>query len=290
VNAPALPELHDDEATLDVLFVPPWRFHGRPQVGIALHFTWREFAHWLSQPTIGEAKDVAGAWSPALYHDEVRRKAALVRAHALVVDVDDNGDVDRVADVLSRYRAIVHSTFSATPEAPRCRLVLALTEAVDAATYEAAHAVVRKHLRAGGIVADEGAKDASRVSYVPVVRAAHTYRYRLLDGAALDARSMLAAQPPPPAHVAPRPPTPEHADAYVRAALRRAADSVAGSSPGTRHYALSREAFTLARLGVSDMEIEHALLPAFIASAGEGRGREGVRTIRDAIRARRGAA
>ena len=55
--------------------------------------TWSELARYLSRPTVGEAKDEAGAWSPALYRANVRRKAALVRAHAIVVDVDDAGDV-----------------------------------------------------------------------------------------------------------------------------------------------------------------------------------------------------
>jgi hypothetical protein len=53
---------------------------------------------------------------------------------------------------------------------------------------------------------------------------------------------------------------------------------------------LSREAFALARLGLSDAEIADALLPAFLAAAGERREAEGTRTIRDAVRARRGAA
>lgn len=279
-----------DDHALDVLFVPWWAFRRTPQMGIAVRFTWGELARWLATPTIGRVKDHAGAWSPALYRDNVRRKTALVHACALVVDVDEGGEVDRVAGVLSRYRAIVHSTFSSTADAPRCRIVLPLAEPIDVATYEASHAIVRAHLRTASIEADEGAKDASRVSYAPVVRAAKEYRFRDLHGAPLDARAMLAAQPPPPPRSVPRLPAPEHADAYARAALRRGADAVAGSSPGTRHYALSREAFTLARLDVRDDEIARALLPAFVASAGEARTDEGERTIRDAVRARRGAA
>lgn len=197
--------------------------------------------------------------------------------------------MERVAAVVARYRAIVHSTFSSTPDAPRCRIVLALAEPIDATTYEATHAVVRARLRGAGVSADEGAKDASRVSYAPVVRPGASYHYRSIDGAPLDARAVLAAQPPPP-RSAPRLPPPEHADAYVRAALRRAADTVAGSSPGARHYALCREAYALARLGVDEAQIASALLPAFVASAGEARRHEGERSIRDAVRARRGAA
>jgi hypothetical protein len=76
----------------------------------------------------------------------------------------------------------------------------------------------------------------------------------------------------------------------VRAALTRAADAVSSAGEGIRHYTLSREAFALARLGLSDAQIESVLLPAFVAAAGERREREGARTIQDAIKARRGAA
>jgi hypothetical protein len=168
--------------------------------------------------------------------------------------------------------------------------VLALAEPIDAATYERTHAIVRAHLRRADLVADEGAKDASRLSYSPVRRPGARYRFATVDGVPLDARAVLAAQPPPPPRILPRPVAPEHADAYLRAALRRAADAIASASPGERHYALSREAFSLARLGLDEGQIVSALLPAFVAAAGERREYEGGRTIRDAIRARRGAA
>lgn len=274
---------------LDVLFVSPERFRCSPQVGTPCRMTWNELARWLSQPSVGESKDAAGAWSPALYADNVRRKGNLVSIGALVVDVDQAGDVDRVADVVLGYRSIVHETFSSTPDAPRCRLVLALAGPIDAGTYEAVHRVVRTHLAGAGIVADEGAKDASRLSYAPARRSGTGYRFRQLEGRCFDARACLAAQPPPPPRPAPRPPAPEHRDGYVRAALRHAADAVSSASEGIRHYTLSKEAFGLARLGLSDQEITAALLPSFVAAAGERREWEGQRTIRDAIRARRGA-
>ena len=130
--------------------------------------------------------------------------------------------MDRVADVLALYRAVVHATYSSTPERPRCRVVLHLAEPVDAATYERAHTVVRGHLRAAGIVADEGAKDASRVSYSPVVPPGTAYRVRVVDGSPLDARAVLAAQPPVVRPSASAPRAPACGDVYARAALRRA--------------------------------------------------------------------
>jgi hypothetical protein len=206
-----------------------------------------------------------------------------------VIDVDEDGDVDEVAAVVSDYRAVVHETFSSTDAAPRCRLVLALAEPVDGPTYEATHAVVRDHLDDAGVVADIGAKDASRLSYAPVRRPGAGYRFREVEGRPFDARACLSAQPPPAPPSAPRLIAPQHRDAYERAALQRAAEAVSYASEGTRHYMLSREAFSLARLELSDAEIAGTLLPAFVAAAGERREWEGARTIRDAVRARRGA-
>jgi hypothetical protein len=281
-----------EERELDVLIVSPERFRLSPQIGTATRPTWHELALYLSRVTFGDAKDVAGAWSPARYRDNIRRKSALLSIGALVVDIDENGDVDRVAEVVGRYDVIVHETFSSTEGGPRCRVVLHLAEPVDASTYEALHRIVRARLAGAGIVADEGAKDASRLSFAPVRRLGAGYRFRQLDGELLDAARVLAAQPVPPPRPVPRPVAPDHRDAYVRGALRRAAEAVASASEGTRHYALCKEAFGLARLGLSEGEIAAALMPAFISVAGERRELEGRRTIRDAIaaRARRGAA
>jgi hypothetical protein len=275
---------------LDVLYLSPQRFRASPQIGTACRMAWEELGRWLARPSVGDAKDEAGAWSPALYRENVRRKANLVAIGALVVDIDEAGDVDAAADLVARYRAIVHETFSSNNDAPRCRIVLDLVEPVDATTYEATHKIVRAHLGAAGLPADEGAKDASRVSYAPVRRPGAGYRFRMVAGAALDARAVLAAQPPSPPRSSPRPVAPDHRDAYIRGALRRAADAVGAASEGIRHYTLSKEAFALARLGLPQSEVERALLPAFVAAAGERRADEGARTIRDAVRARQGAA
>ncbi len=152
---------------LDVLYISPERFRASPQVGVPCVMPWESLAAYLSRPSVGASKDAEGGISPALYTDSIRRKANLLHVGALVLDLDEGGDVDRVADVLTKYSAVVHETFSSTADAPRCRAYLQLAEPVEAATYERVHAVARKHLSAVGLVADEGAKDASRLSYAP---------------------------------------------------------------------------------------------------------------------------
>lgn len=276
---------------IEILDLSPEAFRRSPQVGTPVRMHWESLAVRMARPTIGDAKDAAGAWSPARYSGDVRRKSAIEAIYALVADVDQGGDVDHAADALARYRAIVHNTFSSTPEAPRCRIVLPLVEPIDVETYDAAHAIVRAHLTAAGIVADNGAKDASRASYWPVVRDPSDYRVRIVTGEPLDAHAIIAAQPPEPPRPPPRYATPDRdLGRYVDAALRRAALNVLNASHGDRHYTLSREAYALARLAIADSAIADALLGPFVQAAGKEREREGRRTIRDAIRARRGHA
>lgn len=275
---------------MDVLFISAAQFEQKPQVGTPRTMTVPEIADFLAHPSIGESKAEAGGLSPARYEGNIRRKSSLVWIWMLVLDFDENGDVDLIAEALERYSVIIHETFSSTNDNPRCRAFVELLEPLDVAEYESMHRIARAHLAEAGFPADEGAKDASRLSYCPVRRPGARYRFRTVEGEPLDARAILASQPRPTPRPLPTLPRPEHADAYVRAALRRGADAVASASAGMRHYQLCREAFTLARLeGLTFEDIEQALLPAFVSAAGERREYEGIRTIRDAFKARRGA-
>jgi hypothetical protein len=280
----------DIDGPMDLLFISAEQFHRKPQVGTPVQMSWADLADYLSRPSIGDRKGDAGGYSPALYRENIRRKANLVHIWALIVDIDGNGDVDRIADELAAYDAITHETFSSTNDDPRCRLVLRLARPIDWSTYERAHGVVRAILRRdAGAITDDGAKDASRLSYAPVRRAEAGYRFRLTSGRPLDAQRLVDAIPPPP----PRPRIdvkPEHADAYRRGAMRRAAEAVASASDGARHETLNREAYALARLDLSIDAIRDALLPGAVAAMGESRRREAERTIADAVHARKGGA
>jgi hypothetical protein len=269
---------------LDVLYVAPDRFRRSPQLGVACRMSWREVCAYLSRPTVGEAKDVAGAWSAARYRNNVRRKASLLRVCALVVDVDDGGEVDRIARLLARYAAIIHDTFSSTAGTPRCRIVILLVEPVDAVTYEAAHSIVRAHLRRAGVVADAAAKDASRLSFAPVRRPGDGYRIRVTVGAPLDAKALMAAQRFPPLNSRAAPAGPVGAETYARGALRSAVRRVALAKQGTRNRTLFAEAFAIARLPLDPGVIERALADsARFAGLPPG---EASRTIASALRAR----
>jgi hypothetical protein len=282
-------EVLRDEGVLDVLIFAAG-FPPGPQVGTPHRMSVRDLALYLSLSTVGTSKNIAGGWSPARYRDNVRRKANIVHVCALVLDVDEGGDVQAVANVLDRYAAIVHSTFSSTPEAPRCRAVLPFAAPVDVPTYERAHAVVGASLKGHGVTVDAGAKDASRLSFAPVIKPGATFQFRETHGKLLDASAVLAAHAPRPTRRrTPRPAEPRSQDRYHRAAMRRAAEAVFRSTEGSRHATLNREAYALARLGLEEDELDRALSPAFVAAAGQHRAHECRRTIRDAVAARRRA-
>jgi hypothetical protein len=278
------------EGELDVLYVSPEAFRRSPQVGVPCLMPWSSLQAYLRSPSVGDSKEIAGGYALGAYSDNVRRKANLLRIRGLVLDFDESS-VSDVAMRLTRYRAVIHETFSSLDDAPRCRAIVELAEDVDAKTYDALHAIVRAFFRAADLPADEGAKDPCRLSYSPVRRPGAGYGFAVTDGVPLDAAAVLSAQPPRQTRPAWAPlPRPKHRDAYVAAALRRASDAVARATPGQRHHALCREAFAVARFeGLAEHEIHGALLGPFVRAAGEQRKREGERTIADAIRARRGA-
>lgn len=283
-----------DNLHLDVLLVDDpdvYEREHRCMIGRALELPWWNVVTWLSRPSLVERKQELGAWTAAKFRDNRKKKDHLEHASALLVDVDEGGDVQRVAEILTGYLAAVHSTFSSTSDNPRCRVVLPFAEPVDAKTYETTFRVVAKHLKVASVIVDEGTKDAGRLGFLPCVKAGAVYLFRAVEGDALDAHAIVAAQPPEP----PRPlvtlPKPEHRDAYVNAALSDAASAVMCAPVNSRHDTLNRQAYSLARLELSEAEIAAALLPAFVAAAGEGRRHEGARTIRDAVNARvKGAA
>lgn len=286
------------DAKLAVLFVSSHQMRQLPQTGDQHFLSWSALVEELSEAQLprkltgdpNQEKAQWGAWSPGLYEGGHRNRRSLIHASALVIDVDAGGDVDLVADLLEDRRAVVHATYKSTAEEPRCRIVLPFTAPVDPATYRHVADVVCAHLAQAGLTVDRGAtRDPSRLSYVPVVRPGEAYRFRCLEGRALDAVAIVAANPLP-RKPAPRPNRGRgNRRAYVVRALRSAVARVECASPGDRHATLYGQAFGLARedLGLPDEDIVAALLPAFVRTAGEGRREEGERTIADAVDARR---
>lgn len=306
--------------TLDVLALPDWRIHpdgdlsrfAQRHIGIACRMSWHELCGYLSRGVPGDpwkhpdpqiAKRQEGGWTGGLFRDGWRHHDAFVHTEVLTVDIDGHGEVRRAAAALAPFRKAIHSTYKSTPEAPRCRVVLQLSEpCTDLRLYKAGHAAVRERLYAWGYLRpdkkariegdiDEGASDATRLNYAPMYHPDRQFDFLAAEGELLDLAKIPPA--PPPAPTRPRldsAPRERNPNRYRDGALRRAEDEVRTALEGQRHATLFREAASLARaeLGLSDADIHRALHLAFVAAAGEHRAHEAERTIANGIARERG--
>lgn len=268
---------------LDILYISPDRFRQSPQRGVPCRMEWEALRRYLSRPSEGPDKTCMGGYSPALYQDNERRKAKLAHACAIVVDVDEDGDVYKF---WRRFKdddmtAIVHETFSSTPNLPRCRIIFQISRFVTAVEYERIHAVLCRGIPG----ADRAAKDASRLSFSPVRKPGELFSFAATDGTPLDVDEMLEAHPLPPP-VAP-PPPPRDASRYQRAALDGACQDVARATPGERHGVLLAKAAHLAKMGLGEASMG-GLVEAFVRAAGESRRGEAVRAVRYAVETKGG--
>jgi hypothetical protein len=278
-----------------------------PHIGKGLRMTWPTFVEFL-RSTVAQgdpslpfdvAKRARGGWVGGEWADNHRLGTKFISTQLLTIDVDANGDIDRIAAAFAPYTKLIHSTYKSTPDKPRARLVLVLSEPCrDKAQYKAVHKFLRSKMVAAGWSAtdlDDGASDCTRLNYFPMHQVGVEPRVLATDGALVDVARIVEATRlgKAPARKAPGqpPPTssPRTGEAYRQGALRRAHEAMASATDGDRHALLFREAASLARpeLGCSDEEIEQALLGPFLDVAGETRADEGARTIRDAIAAGR---
>ena len=122
----------------------------------------------LTTPRPVRSKLDAPGWLPVRMRDgETRRKSANVsEVWALVCDLDDGLDgwdslVERVE--ATGRRAILHTTWSHTPEAPRARVVFPLDEAVSAEKWAEVWESGAAWASSWGAVVDGKCKDPARL-------------------------------------------------------------------------------------------------------------------------------
>jgi hypothetical protein len=174
---------------------------------------WSTFAERAASPRAGQAKEALSRWAPVEFRGAYRCLAGVLRAHAVVLDVDDGSELEKVSEALSTFFVIMHSTFSATPEHPRWRVVVPLDQPVDADGYERVWRWLAMQLEATGIQPDYGARDASRAWAVPARPPTGFYVATTNEGAFLDAAEAFAVIPKP----EPLPDAPaERSDSYDR--------------------------------------------------------------------------
>jgi len=158
---------------------------------------WSTFADRVKRAKPGRAKETLARWAPVEFRGGRRCLANVLRAHAVVLDVDDGSKLARVLRALDGIYTIAHSTFSATAQHPRWRIVVPLDWPVDASEYDRVWRWLASKLEAVDIQPDYGARDASRAWAVPARPPSGFYIAHVAEGAFAERTEALAAIPEP---------------------------------------------------------------------------------------------
>lgn len=277
--------------------------------------TWAELRVFLSPspppPFLGEgsARDIPvtspafdpghPGWSPCVFEGDRRRKEAIVAIHYLALETDSGTVSIQLATgiLLGRgLRALVITTKSHTPTAPRLRYVIALSRPVSVEERERLYLFA---LTLGLDLAPAESRDPARFWFTTCA-GTHPESGQALEveGAPLDVDAVLARYPAPTHPVpvpdelpSPSPVTggvPSNAPVYALKALDRACQAIASSPAGGHHDVITREAFAIGGLvgggHIGQGDATRALLSA-VGRAWKAETRaEAERTIRGQLR------
>ena len=195
---------------------------------------------------------------------------------------------DDIRRAWGHCRGYAYTSFNSTAAARRWRVVLELTETIEAARWPAVFAQLRETAAAAGAELDESAKDAGRAWFVPAHPDGEEFLFVTLDGEPLEpAQPELPHTKSAPVRVrqAAKAPTSNERARYL-AILDKAAEAVRTAPVGSRNEALNREAFAMggyvAAGFLTEEEAANALLDAITMNGGGGPDDE--RKISDGIR------
>jgi len=253
-----------------------------PQRGTRVSLSWSELVRWAASPSVGAAKDEHGGWSGATFAGDARAKRNVEHVFGLGLDIDDGTPFATIVAMLAHYTFFAHSTFSSTPTTPKTRAFVLYAEPLSADEHERVWMCVASHFSGQGVTVDRATRDASRVWFVPTIRAGADYAFHTSAGAPLDGKAAARWEPPRPAPKQVDAST--ISDAYLRGALRRAHDAVASATNGARNAVLNREAYAILRLPIDAATARDVLVSAAV-HAGLSR-REAERTYDSAAKAR----
>lgn len=163
--------------------------------GAAFEDTDENWLEGLSEPDIVEKKDknnslaVCGAEYPPGVKS--RAKSEVIWSHALVLDVDvwaehEPWTLDDLKDIFEGFRFIAWNTYSSTPDCPKWRVVLPLSEPMPPGKYRALWEVMNDLLE--GTMASNTA-DVTRLGFIGTLGSQvgkDHYQYHINPGRRLD--------------------------------------------------------------------------------------------------------
>ena len=190
---------------------------------------WCRLQRTLTRPiVVGDvAKAELPAWSPTTYREgSTRGLRGVSHVTCLVLDYDDGTTIGEAVETWKPWPGILHTSISHGADVPRFRVILPLLEPVPTHQWPAVWAWAFRH--SGGTI-DPKCKDASRIYFLPSIRAedspweaqAWTPWVDYLGEHIPWADELAALEAPPP--VTPRPPLAvkaRHRDRALAALLR----------------------------------------------------------------------
>lgn len=125
--------------------------------------TWDEILGWMENPA---DKKQAGNYVLGRFKSKRRTKATLIDRCAITLDAD-SADEDFVGSVMENVpgRALVHTTYSSTPDSLRYRVIIPMARRVDPEQYGKCAAVLMEHI--GKEYFDPGSVQGERYMFKP---------------------------------------------------------------------------------------------------------------------------
>ena len=135
----------------------------------ARSISWSSLSERLTQ-VIGGVKEGRG-WVAANIPDGPRTNDRVISTSLLVFDIDNKGSVVTQTELerairAKGYRAILHSTYNHTPDNPRFRLILDISEPIQPADHKSLLLHVAQNLGLSDFI-DTACTDLSRYFYLP---------------------------------------------------------------------------------------------------------------------------
>lgn len=151
--------------------------------------TWGTLRSWCAYE-VGTRKE-CGNYLLGTLRGTRRIKSAILSRTGITLDVDTPGEgfLSAVELLLPNCAALVHSTFSSTPDSPRWRVIIPLAREVKPHEYTLMANILMDHL--GREQFDPGSDQPERYMFRPAAQQPEWFQWHEIEGPALDPDELL---------------------------------------------------------------------------------------------------